>query len=463
MADSPELIAAKCDGAYLCRVLGIDRNTQHGLCPICKDKCMRVTPDKKGSGVFLWQCMKGCGQGTVIDALMIVEGKSLKDALAEAARAYDSGSGRGHEKQFRQLPTQPQEVKHTTAVRAEPVLDIERATEFVKTSHGYLMDNLDLVTHFKRGISETIIKKYQLGFIENVPLKWRPDDRGAGWNIPAAWVLPVTSADGKLRGIKLHFETRPLVKGDASKGEPAQVPCNGKSRWAPFGTEPKYDQANGITPIHSYYGLWPHPDTLEDPRLGEEFSSDITWWINRIPEGELRDEWDREVQWQRDNFAYEVGKTTDELDGAEHYAAMEKAFSILRDKIHAAVGKKPIEQPDASQPEPVDWKDFIFITPGELKAFAILSTGLRATAVTSGESWIPPPEALACFKGLKVCIFYDDDPPRHDTRGRTIWTGRNWAKQMATALIRAGARAVAMLSGGTKESDNEKHFTLVPL
>ena len=464
--DSPELAAAKMDGAFLRQILGISKDDNHATCKLCGKDNLRC---KMKDGGYRWDCYSGCGGGSCVDALMLFEKKTLKEAMSIIYKTYGSGDSNNRQVRIIQQATRPEPVRefHSGSKQPEPVLDLERAEEFVKSSHGYLMDNLDLVTHFKRGISTPIIEKYRLGFIENVSIKWRPDDKGKGWNIPAAWVLPVTDFVGKLKAVKLHFEIRPISKGDPVKGEAKFIPCRGKSRWAPFGTEPKWDQARNVNPVHSYFGLWPHPDTLEDPALGEEFSSDIGWWINRIPDGPLRDEWYRAHEWEQHAVAEELSKTKDDLEPSEMNLAIERAFALLRERIFKAVGNKPIDadilDPDA--PEPVRWKDFIFITPGELKAFAILSSGLRATAITSGESWIPPPDVLACFKGLNICILYDDDPPGLTLHGKTLWTGKAWAKQLAIALSRAGARSVAILSGGRKDNGQhpEEELVEVPL
>lgn len=466
MADSPELIAAKQDGNFLRSILGISRDDNHAVCRLCGKDNLRCKMKKDG---YRWDCYSGCGGGSCVDALMVFEKKTLKEAMAVIFKAYGNGAPNTPTRQHAQEPRVAETVREFRAAsrQPEPVLDIARAEEFVEKSHQYLMANLDLVTHFKRGISQSIIEKYRLGFIENTPIKWRPDDRGVGWNIPASWVLPVTDARGKLKGVKLHFEIRPLMKGNKSKGEADWVQCKGKSRWAPFGTEPKYDKAAGVSPVHAYYGLWPHPDTLEDPALGEEFSSDIGWWINKIPDGPLREEWYKTHEWEILAVAEELSKTKEDLEPSELSFALDRAFAIMREKIFKAVGNRPIEVDavDPEAPEPVSWKDFIFITPGELKAFAILSSGLRACAVTSGENWIPPPDTLSCFKGLNICILYDDDPPGLTPQGRTIWTGKAWAKQLATALARVGARSVVLLSGGRKENGQhpEEEFIEVPL
>lgn len=451
--DSPELQAAKQDGAYLRRVLRVERDDQHALCPLCNKRNMTVGPDKKGSGSYLWICGSGCGNGTIVDALMKVEGKSIKDAMAEIFKEY--GDGKGHApKQYRELPNKPPpEIKYGKQ-RPDPVLNMAMAQEFVDIAHGWLMDHLDIPTRFKRGISAEIIKRYKIGFIENVPHRFRPDSKN-GWLIPAAWVLPVTDDLGKLKGVKLHFEIRPKL-ADGS-------PCEGKSRWAAFGTEPAFDKEKNITSNHSYYTLWPHPNTLEDYRVAEEFSSDVGWWVSQIPDGELKDRWYKALEWARYDVAFELGKSTDDLDGGEGYSAIEKAFETMRDDIHRAVSKtqEKTKLPEISEEEteivePLEWQDYIFLCPGELKAFAVLSAGFRATAVTGGESWIPSPELLESLKGYKIVIFYDDDPPRLDTQGRVRCAGKEWAKHMAAALARHGVIDILLKSGGLRDVETEE-------
>ncbi len=97
-----------------------------------------------------------------------------------------------------------------------------------------------------------------------------------------------------------------------------------------------------------------------------------------------------------------------------------------------------------------DWNDVIFLCPGELKAAAVLSAGFRATAVTGGEGWIPPPGVLSSLAGLRVCVLYDDDPPRRKPNKEIEQTGHWWGHQMVLALREVGAVWVSAKCGGRK-------------
>ncbi len=458
MPPSPEQVAAlnaaKSDGAFLHRVLKIERDSQHAICPMCKKPNMTVGPDKDGGGVFLWCCGSGCGAGTVVDALMKVEGKDIKTAMAEINKAYGNGHSSpqhlAERKDYRNLPAPRDEIRYGRP-HPDPVLNAEAAEDLVKKSHAYLMDNLDLSTHFKRGITKAIIERYRIGFIQNERILWNLDKK-TSWFIPAAWVLPITNAQKEVKGIKLHFEIRP--KGPDGKD------VEGKSRWVPYGTEPKFDLEKQTKPHHAFYTLWPHPNTLEDPHLSQELSTDIGWWIQRIPDGETRERWDATLRWARLEIALVAEKAEEDLDGPECFAAVEKAFGTMREEIEEVVSRvtkhEPSEPAPEDNPEFVEWQDTIFVCPGELKALALLSMGYRAIAVTSGESWIPPPEMLSEFRGFHTCVFYDEDGRRLDKQGRVQCPGKRWAQQMALGLARQDAASVSLFSGGHDEKPPPK-------
>lgn len=473
------LLRAKQDGAYLCRVLRIPAGRaadQHAVCPVCGDKTLRYGVEKeKGTGVFLWQCMKGCGQGTVIDALMLVEGLDTKSAIQEAKQVHggdQNGTAQrpplnGHypsnhqpypQGRQRALPIvepDPSQAVRYGVMRPDPVLDFERAGAFVSAANAYLLEYGNIPSHYKRGISADVIRKYNIGFIENVPLKY--SERGQGWMIPHAWVLPITDGENKLKAVKLHFERpHPVQK---ARDSDQWVECEGKNRWAPFGTEPKSDPAKGIKPNHAYYGLWPHPHTFDLPGSRAEFSTDIKWWLDRMPqEGPLAQKWEQTVADEALQIALETKRDYSELDAQEMMQAWQRAFDIIKNEIMRTVCKLLTDQKrDAGEQNTgaMDWNETIFVCPGELKALAVLSAGFMATAVTGGEGWIPPPQVLASLAGARVCVLYDNDAAKKRVlpggRIDIKQPGHTWADQMVKALRDVGAANVTAKSGGRKE------------
>ena len=109
---------------------------------------MRVGPN---DGIFLFECMKGCCKGSVVDALMVVEGKTLKEAFAEIHQIYGQNTGSVQPRQWRR-PEQPvgpeggdhgfvEDIKYGK-VGSPPVLDEQRVEEFITKSHQHLLDNL---------------------------------------------------------------------------------------------------------------------------------------------------------------------------------------------------------------------------------------------------------------------------------------------------------------------------------
>ncbi len=434
---SQEIETAKRDGPFLWKVLGVRGNGPHNKCPLCKNDSLSVFQNKD-TGEFAWDCKSGCGGGDVITAMKLLEGKDFKAAKAEIEKAYGSGRAPVYQQQAQSPERQPDFA--ASKPKSDPVIDMSRAENLVGPSHDFLLQNMHLVSDFKRGLSSEIIKRHRVGFLQNVNVPWKKGN----WNIPAAWVLPITDSADVLKGVKLHFEIRPKVRGDREKSEPEFVEFKGKSIWVPLGTRPADE------PVHSYYTFWPHPSTLPDPALQEEFSSDMGWWIQRIPEGSVRDKWDDALRWERYQVALSVHKAEDELDPSESYTAVEQAFAGMREEIQSVVSMTgETYQPETTtQASMINWKSFIFLCPGELKALAVLSMGYRAIAVTGGESWMPPLELLAYLRGHNVCLFMDDDGRRIDTRGRVHCPGKEWARKISTALIRLGAQRIICVTGG---------------
>jgi hypothetical protein len=85
---------------------------------------------------------------------------------------------------------------------------------------------------------------------------------------------------------------------------------------------------------------------------------------------------------------------------------------------------------------PVSWmpkSELLYLTEGELKAAALLCAGLNATSPTAGAGLHWNPSFLECFRGRRVVVLYDDDPPGHAFRDHTIA-----ALHKSAAQVRAG-------------------------
>ncbi|MCY3019269.1 MAG: hypothetical protein NTW87_09615 [Planctomycetota bacterium] len=438
--EAEALRKAKEDGPFLWKVLGVTKNGNHETCPLCKKRNLSVQVNERGE--YYFNCKGGCGGGSVVDAIRLVEKKDLKAALNEAKAPYRPAQS--PYSRFTHAPVNPQasagpdDVRYGTA-RPEPKLDMDKAQAFVDKAHKHLMGDLGLLDMWHRGISADVVKQYTLGFIEDEPMRWAP------WlpehRLPAAWVLPVTDPTGKaLKGVKIHFEVRPKD----NRGEP----WGAKALWLPFGTEPAYDEAKNVKPHNAYYGLWPHPDTLVRPM--PEVNVDVNWWVARIPKGHpLEKRLNDAKELSLHCIAQDQKMTVDQLSDDDCGLALDQAFATLRGEIVRLVTKgenaAPEEEEDVEKP---DWEEYVFVHAGELKALAWRSVGLMATSVTSGESWIPPPNVLACFAACKMVIFYDDDPPTLNTRGEVRCPGAEYARRLNRALLRAGATETIVINGG---------------
>lgn len=444
MADDPIILAAKQDFEFGYSILGLRGPSNHGECPFCGDKtCLRAGPMRDDPSIFGWQCMKGCGKGTVIDALMLMEKKDFKTVAQDLRKKYGSG-GQYHVKRVAPQPRQSRPEQE----RIEPVLDMDRAIEFRDKAHKHLLNNLHLVKTFRRGLTEEVIIRHKVGFIENTPLFF-PGSRN-GWNIPASWTLPVDAPWMKMpnpmtpivKGIKLHMEIRP-----------PNWPS--KSLWAPFGTKPDYDPEKDIKPQHSFYGLWPHPSLIEPPRVA--INTDIASWIKRIPQGsKIEQQFEDEKKYQTEFMAIDQKIMDTDLSPSDRWEAITRAFNVLRKDIIKAVreaeSKSIKEEVDDDVP---NWLDFIFLCPGELKALAVESCGYMATSVTGGEGWMPPQRVMEPLEGAKVIICRDDDPIRLDTSGKSRCAGRMWASRMDAALRRVNVSCILHMSLGQRMKELE--------
>lgn len=224
-------------------ILRIDSDGDHKTCPFHADGqgasgSLRVKQDSK-SGVWLWKCYRGCGSGSVIDAYKVA-GKHRDNSAAIAAMEKELGL------RF------SKESKERSSVNLPPIINIDAAEAFVQKAHKALMEDIDTQIEYvtnKRHIEMYVVELYRIGFIKNYTFDyWR------NWTMPAAWVLPITDRDGKLRCVKLHFEVRP----DLTNFKTKTTIRNGgpKCMFAPFGIKQDFDDK----PRHSWMTLWPPPE-----------------------------------------------------------------------------------------------------------------------------------------------------------------------------------------------------------
>lgn len=479
----PTVIAAKKDLGYLLGVLGIQSqktSETHATCPLCGSDCMQFGPDKKKLGEWYWHCNKGCGGGDLIDAMTRAGRYTYADAFSKIRKDFSGRISASERDEYSRSRSSSYSGSrngnsgginphgYTTGVvsslerlagsgsgllalpkppeKPEPVLDIARANEFVDQQHAYLMDNFDLVTKWKRGLSQEVCKKYKIGFIEFGSEKWAP------WKnpltIPAAWVLPVTNSDKELKGVKIHFEERPH-------------PNCPKLLWMPFGTVPAYQQGDKekgipeIKPAHAYVTMWPHPDTLTQG-ISDEFSLDAAYWIQRIPPS-LRDEWESIVMVQGQKYAYERSTVVEELDSPALWEIQLAAFGEMKQKIFKSV--YPLVNKNGQNKATEDWTEYIFICPGELKALACESAGLMATATTGGEGSLPHPSILSRLAGKKICVFGDEDGMKRSINKKDgsvikiFSTGKEWVEKWTRALEDYGCSSIVCKYGGRTENE----------
>ncbi len=470
MADDAEVTAARSDLSYLKNVLGIASEKSSDFnspCPLCGGKhSLQWGPDKKRLGQWYWNCNKCNKGGDILSALKETTGhewrdiykriradfkgrvpqQSAHDTYHANNAAQHNGTLNGHVKL---LPAPDPEIKFS-ADRPEPSLDMARAEAYVQEQHEYLLRNPHIPSKWKRGISDEVIRKYRLGFVEFGEMKFYPWSK-SGLAIPAAWVLPITDADGVLKGVKLHFEERPHY----NDGE-----CP-KCMWLPFGMKPGYERHQlpdgkwvvDSKPIHNHYCLWPHPSTLL-PRVINDFSMDWEWYVSRMPD-KLRQKWADQLLGAKYMVALELSKTEDDLDASEVGRACEKAFETMKKEIMSAVcGAEEKKVKTTGE----DWSNFTFICAGELKALAAESCGLMACAPTSGEgNWLAPAHLLSKFAGQQMCVFGDEDPPhrvfKSDKEGnktflKTNCTGMDFCSKWSAALYAVGAARVITKLGG---------------
>lgn len=435
MPDSAELLAVKADGERLCQVLGLTRygRQSHRQCKVCGSPGALAVHES--GGVWGWKCFS-CGKGgTIVDAIMLLENKRLPDVLHELAGPRKRELPEDHRKHEQR----EWEGGFSDRERAVPVPDKERMEAFIKARHEYLLAHLGLVQQHERGLSEDVIRRYRVGFAQNLEVRFYPNQR-TPHVLRASWILPVADDTGEVKGVKMHHEEKPV--------RPNGELFEGKCSWAPFGTEPKYDREKEIKPNDSFYTLWPWPASFEDKVSA--VSSDPAWWVKRIPDGSpVMERWNTQLQWSRYEVAHEVGKLEEALTESEIWQAFTRAFAALADDIQKVVLKTMgIEEKTGRKPALVP-EDWYFLMPGELKALAAISDGLKATASTGGEAWIPSPRLLSWFRGRRVCLMYDDDATRIVPRtGKVVCPGKEWAHKLALGLDCAHAADVAVFTCG---------------
>lgn len=456
MADDPEVLALKQDPAAMCQAFGVPRLAYHNPCPFCGDKDALSLFHKKDTSFIFYKCHKCNNAGTVFEAIMRLHGCTFPQAKEHLL-------GRRTTPLPKPIPPKPRDPNKP--IRDIPVLDLDKTEKLVAAANNFLLDNLQFVKDYKRGLSEAVIQKYRIGLLYDTT--WRLYDSGAPHRFRATWVIPVTDLDGVVRGVKLHHQMKPVLPN----GKEFEAKCN----WAPFGTEPKQDREKGIQPNHSYYTLWPHPSKLDtfDP----DFTLDPVWWVNQIDKNsDLYERWHLQLQMEQSSIAYALGIHVKDLEPHHIGQSFTNSYSIMgkeiRRHVQQARGKIALREPDPTQVEP-DPDEYIFLCPGELKGLALESEGFRAVTMTGGESWTPTADEMEWFRGRRVCLPYDDDVTI-EREGRLINAGRKWGMKMTQILRHVRAKEIIAIPGGQKvvgkieppppppppEVNNEEEFTI---
>lgn len=430
------LDAAKNDESLILQVLGIKKADSHAKCPFCQKPNMQV---KKGKSGWHWKCFSGCGGergGSVIDAISLLEKKTSSQVCNEiAARAGVKTGGQAKPYQPKEYTNghKPEEKKEDDDETPPlwPVLDMERAEAFVKMAHALLLDNegaKDIYMTKKRGISLAVVEKYRLGFLEGHTIPMLGYDGKPDWKltVPAGWVLPVTDEKGVLRGVKLHFEERPY-RFDGSQYQ-------SKSMWVMFGTEPKHDRVKNIKPLHCCLTFWPHPATLHPRKVSANFTDDPMYWIKKIPpDSKLQRRWDTTLEEIKLTYGLQISKSPTDFDGSDLDRCFMDTFTLMRGEIQ----KEALKNGSGDEGMfPDEFSEYVFITPGELKALAIESAGFMATSYTGGESSMPPLFLMRYFRRRRVCLFPDNDKPQLKDN-RLLRAGYRGALNMEQMLYKA--------------------------
>jgi hypothetical protein len=203
----------------LLRELGQEKPGRHLHCPFHEDRTGSFSIHEN-NGQWYWKCFAGCGEGTIIDALVKTRGLSVPEAFGLLAE--ESGE--------KTLPKPPE-------------LDLPRAERLVEFAHRHLLTSFDVQEQYafgKRGFRDLeFLKRMRVGFISDITMREWPHWRLTGW------ILPITDEKGALHGVKLHREVR------NDKGP--------KCLWLPFG---KIEKKNGWPTLWPAPELWPTEDVM---------------------------------------------------------------------------------------------------------------------------------------------------------------------------------------------------------
>ena len=232
----------KSDRQLLLSELGLEKEGTHCKCPFHEDRTGSMIV-REVDGMWYWTCKAGCGEGSFIDAFRMTHKLNTKnEALKEIEKQFGMKFGVADKKQRDPIP---------------PILDLERAEKFIAFAHDKLLNDIDVQMKWmteKRKIDLFTVEKFRLGFVTNFKFTNWPN-----WNLPAAWVLPITNAasasnsNGALMGVKLHFEIRPDLR-DVPGGGP-------KSLWCPFSV---VKDKEGRLINNGYPCLWPPVPPVQD-------------------------------------------------------------------------------------------------------------------------------------------------------------------------------------------------------
>lgn len=413
MADG-EAATIKASSKLLLDVFGLEKVGPAQPCPCGSSDALSIY---SRNGQWKFKC-HSCGkQGSVIDALIIFKGMEEKAAWLECKERLGIANINGRAPHHQ--PIQYAAVEEEKPVNKEQPEINPLAERIVSSAHKYLMNSDECRERWmigKRGISEEVAKRFRLGFFE------RSDNCG--------WVLPITNIDGRLIAGKMHFEIQPPP--------PPGEELKGKSRWM--------KKNFCLTDQSAVRIFWPHPFT-QKPDFNNALFTDGAAWLSQLPKGPLLHEWYDKLELNQLNLATEIkGSHPDDFSASQHEFCFRQTWDELGDKIQEAVLKQHPEQ--AGEDDALD--AWIFICPGELKALSLISSGMRATSFTHGEKTIPTVEELRCFRGRRVVLFYDDDPPKRLKTGEIQVVGKTWARKLIPRLYAANALEVRVITGGQK-------------
>lgn len=453
MPDDADLLLVKQSEMLMLEALGIQKPGQHCPCALCGDKtALRVGLDKKGTGVWLCQCMK-CSKmkGTVLDVHMILNRMTFADAantckakLGLASRPVSQFTRTNGVRQSdideRLTAMAEEDRQRISEVPPEPTIDLAAAEEFVDQQHKALMNRDDLIETWltkKRGISEDVAKQYKLGFLDRTPLSlW--SGKNKEWytsTILSAWVLPITDAKGRLKAVKIHHE---IIKKDSAGKD-----VHGKCFWMPFAKQ----RGDGVD---KYNCFWPHINIQKQQIKGINFTASAANWISRLPEGEVKARYQERYSQNLYNLTEEgplKGLHPDQYGPPQLEYVEQRTFEEMRKEIQqealGAIGS-------SEQMAAISLHNWTIWAPGELKALSYISSNIRATALTAGETYMPTPGMLRCFRGQRVGLNWDFDIPQELTTGEVICAGRKWLREATRALAQTNVLEVRAFNWGRK-------------